>query len=221
MELFKILKVCKSNIDTHKRIHWSNDYNGVLYLSKKIGELKYSVWKEAVNNNKEFPQGTVRWKWDDSLEANITMDKSKWIITEEFILQSLIKKNMKTDRCRVWKCEQICRAKLEQLTGREWPSTRHIGIMGNHGRQLEVDCYNEECKAGVEVQGGQHISPHHYNGHDPVRLDDIIHRDNLKVIHCMENGIKLYRVWLTQINSKSTDKEWDDILMPFIEELNF
>lgn len=231
IELFTIVKIYRDDIQYHKRKWWAKDKynNAVLRMSKKIGEISSKIVKEKLDYQPTYkPQGTMRLKnpWSEELDAYVNRDEKKWVIKPELIDRMMFTKQKKFEKNRIGprirnKSEDMCRRVLERLTGCNWPSTRNVGILGNHGRQLELDCYSEELKAAVEIQGGQHASLHYYNGHDEDRLERIRGNDDIKAIYCMEHGIKLYRVWLVHVDYKSTFKDWEDILMPFIEELHF
>ncbi|MDB4726515.1 hypothetical protein OAF54_03670 [bacterium] len=59
---------------------------------------------------------------------------------------------------------------------------------------LEIDCYNDELKLGVEYNGRQHYEyvPFFHRNKDAFYNQK--YRDELKRIYCKENGIKLIEV---------------------------
>ena len=62
------------------------------------------------------------------------------------------------------------------------------------GQYLEIDCYNDELKIGVEYQGQQHYkyTPHFHKNVEAFRNQQ--YRDELKRIYCRDAGILLIEV---------------------------
>jgi hypothetical protein len=59
-----------------------------------------------------------------------------------------------------WKSQHRCHIILEILTGRQFMSVRPYWLKNPEtGRNLELDCYNEEYRLALEYNGVQH-----YNG---------------------------------------------------------
>lgn len=55
--------------------------------------------------------------------------------------------------------EKLCKVIFERLFHKEFITVRPSWLMGEHGRPLEIDGYNDDLKLGFEYQGKQH-----YNG---------------------------------------------------------
>ena len=63
---------------------------------------------------------------------------------------------------------------------------------GNYN--LEIDCYNEELKLGVEYDGAQHHKYIPYFHKNKEAFYNQKYRDTLKEYMCKENGVILIRV---------------------------
>jgi hypothetical protein len=90
------------------------------------------------------------------------------------------------------KQEREVRGLLEALFGRKFVSTRPLFLRNDvTGHNLELDCYCEELKLGVEVNGIQHYkySPYFHRNHDQFRTQQ--YRDAMKHTKCAENGVVL------------------------------
>lgn len=105
---------------------------------------------------------------------------------------------------RVYKKENKCRAIIEGIYGKPFPSVRPDFLKSPAtGKNLEIDCYNAELKIGLEYDGEQHAkyNPHfHRNG--PTEFTYQIARDEWKTKKCREEGITLIRVphWVTELD---------------------
>jgi hypothetical protein len=94
-------------------------------------------------------------------------------------------------KCSRNKSENETRAIAEQITGKLFPNKR--SIFANN--RLEIDCYCEELKIGIEQQGYQHYQyfPHfHRNG--VIDFEKQQERDQSKRVECLELGIRLIEV---------------------------
>jgi hypothetical protein len=70
-------------------------------------------------------------------------------------------------------------------------------FLRNHvvsGKNLEIDCYNDELKLAVEFQGRQHYQfiPHFHKNKGTYHNQ--LYRDELKREKCRQNGVKLIEV---------------------------
>lgn len=66
------------------------------------------------------------------------------------------------------------------------------------GRNLELDCFNEELKLAVEFNGRQHYEfvPHFHKNIETFHNQK--YRDELKRIYCRDNGIYLIEIPYTE-----------------------
>ena len=103
------------------------------------------------------------------------------------------------------KGEAECRRVAEEYTGLPFrkarPSFLRNEVTGGHN--LELDCYNEKLKIGIEYNGRQHYNfvPHFHATKDAFY--NIKYRDDLKQRLCKENNVKLIIVPYTVKDIKS------------------
>ena len=84
---------------------------------------------------------------------------------------------------------------LEVLTRHEWPSARPPWLVNpKTGKRMEIDCFCEALKTGVEVDGAQHFaySQHMHKSRDAYRRQQA--RDHMKDQLCAALGYTLIRV---------------------------
>lgn len=106
------------------------------------------------------------------------------------------------------KGEIECRRVLETYFKRSFGKTRPDFLKNpaiNEGRNLELDCYNDELKLAVEYNGIQHykFSPYFHRTRDAFQNQK--YRDYLKRQLCEKNGITLIEVPYT-IQIKDIEK---------------
>lgn len=106
--------------------------------------------------------------------------------------------------------ERECRRVAEQFFGKPFVSVRPEFLVNPvTGRALEIDCYNDELKIGIEYNGRQHynyIKTMHPNYEAFLNLR---YRDYIKELLCRVNGVALVKVPYTQehnIETYLTDK---------------
>jgi hypothetical protein len=89
-----------------------------------------------------------------------------------------------------WKNEYRCRLILEILTGMKFVSTRRLEWLINPitKRRLEIDCYCDELKLGVEYNGIQHYKNTNRFGGD---LEHRVYLDTVKKKLCYQNNVTL------------------------------
>lgn len=92
--------------------------------------------------------------------------------------------------------ESQCRSILENYFGKPFPSTRKLPWLKNPltGMPLEIDCYNNQLKIGLEYNGYQH---YHYPNHFHKTEDEFhkqLARDKVKTRLCREYGVHLISV---------------------------
>lgn len=95
-----------------------------------------------------------------------------------------------------WKSEQRCRAILEGIFGVPFPSRRDVDWLVNPatGKNLELDCYNEELQLALEYDGIQHSTPNNKFHRSQEEYDAQRERDRIKTELCAKNGVNLIRV---------------------------
>uniref|UniRef100_A0A6C0LZN9 Uncharacterized protein n=1 Tax=viral metagenome TaxID=1070528 RepID=A0A6C0LZN9_9ZZZZ len=95
-----------------------------------------------------------------------------------------------------WKLEEKCRTILETIYGRPFASIRPDFLKNPAtGRNLEIDCYNDELKLGLEYDGIQHSAytpVFHRNGQNDFIYGTL--KDEFKSKRCRELGITLIRI---------------------------
>jgi len=94
--------------------------------------------------------------------------------------------------------EQETRNSLVRLFGKPFVSIRPPFLVNPEtGRRLELDCYNEELKLGVEFSGLQHyVYPNPFH-RTQAEFDAQLRRDRYKSEQCKQQGIKLITVPFT------------------------
>jgi len=107
----------------------------------------------------------------------------------------------KVKRRRVNKTEEICRNIIEQIYNKPFPSVRPNFLKSPRtGKNLELDCYNQDLKIAIEYNGQQHyqFTPHFHKSKKDFYAQ--VHRDNWKRKKCRENGITLIEIpfWIPQ-----------------------
>lgn len=93
--------------------------------------------------------------------------------------------------------EIATRSTLEEMFQKPFPKIRPSFLNnpvtgGRHN--LEIDCYNDELRLGVEVQGVQHYKyvPFFHKNYEAFMNQK--YRDQMKRYLCKENGIRLIEV---------------------------
>jgi len=84
---------------------------------------------------------------------------------------------------------------LQDLTRRPWDKIRPDFLKNKvTGQNLEFDCWNEEFKIGVEIQGDQHYKyiPYFHKNYEAFRNQQ--YRDELKRMMAKNNNIHLIEV---------------------------
>ena len=91
--------------------------------------------------------------------------------------------------------EKICKKVIEKLTGCKFKKVRPEFLKNpKTGRCLEIDCYNDKLKLGVEYNGMQHyiFVPQYHKSKEDYQQQ--VYRDKLKAKLCKRNNIKLITV---------------------------
>jgi len=90
------------------------------------------------------------------------------------------------------KGEKICKCVLEKMYGLPFTNVRPNWLKNpKTGRNLELDCYNDEIKIAVEYNGIQHYEWPNFLGTDKSVFEKQLERDTLKKELCRKNGVFL------------------------------
>ena len=102
-------------------------------------------------------------------------------------------KKRKTKKCS--KGEQECRDILELIFGGKFPTKRPNFLKNPEtGRNLELDCYNEELKLALEYNGKQHyVYPNAFHKSKQDFMQQL-RRDRYKKLRCDQEGVFLITV---------------------------
>jgi len=91
--------------------------------------------------------------------------------------------------------EMQCRSVLQRLFNKPFPNVRPEFLMsGVTGKKLEIDCYNEDLRLGIEYSGIQHykfVKGMHKNYQDFLNQK---YRDEMKKQMCKDVGVTLIEV---------------------------
>jgi hypothetical protein len=96
---------------------------------------------------------------------------------------------------RINKTEEYCRAIVEKIFHKPFPSVRPNWLNNpKTGRNLELDMFNEQLKLAFEYNGAQHVqyTPYYHNSRED--FDKQVERDKLKNHICKQNGITLISI---------------------------
>lgn len=93
------------------------------------------------------------------------------------------------------KVEAYCCEIMEDIYGQPF-NTSYPDFLRNPetGRKLEIDCYNEDLKIGLEYNGPTHYLWPNYTSQTKVEFIKQIRRDRYKVDACDANGVYLITV---------------------------
>lgn len=88
--------------------------------------------------------------------------------------------------------ERICCETMERIYGVPFTTVRPSWLTNPEtGRALELDCYNDDLKIGVEYNGEQHYKWPNYTNQSHQQFIDQVRRDELKGKLCDRNGVYL------------------------------
>jgi hypothetical protein len=95
---------------------------------------------------------------------------------------------------------------MEELTGLPFDTVRPDFLRNPEtGRNLEIDCYNDQLKIGVEYNGIQHYVYPNFTGQTYEQFIAQARRDQYKIRACDENGVYLIVVPYTVPNERIRD----------------
>jgi len=93
------------------------------------------------------------------------------------------------------KKEEVCRKILEEMYHLPFPSVRPEWLRNPEtGYPLEIDCYNDELKLGLECNGEQHYVWPNFTGQTLDQFKAQVRRDIFKVDRCDQNGVYLITI---------------------------
>lgn len=122
-------------------------------------------------------------------QRRINSSKDKKRISE------LLHMNMSPNLKSKWKYQNVCCKTLEEIYKKPFTSSRPLWLKNPEtGGILEIDCYNDELKIGVEYNGIQH---YRYPNVFHKTYDEFIkqvRRDQYKHKKCDEHGVYLITV---------------------------
>lgn len=107
--------------------------------------------------------------------------------------------------------ERICCETLERMFGVPFTNQRPDWLRNPEtGRNLELDCYNEELKIAVEYNGAQHYQWPNFTGQSKAEFESQLRRDAFKSKMCEKRGVYLlivpYTIPYAEIASYVTNK---------------
>lgn len=168
----------------------------------QIGPVKLGLFEVVLIVCILFILGCA-WYFSDSKRRHHVKGLTKDALKEYNRLFSKKKKHKKH--------ENVCRSILERLTGKSFPSIRPDWLKSPQtGRNLEIDCYNDELKIAVEVQGRQHYEyTPHFHRRGEIDFENQKKRDRWKKAKCEKLGITFIEIPYTMNKDKAE---------PFIRE---
>ncbi len=106
------------------------------------------------------------------------------------------KKSPHKKKKRLNKHEEECRRILESIfKGKKFPNIRPDWLINEiTGNSLEIDCFNEELKLGLEYDGIQHSEQDDHFHKNKQQYEYQKLKDRMKDKMCKEKGIDLIRV---------------------------
>jgi len=179
--------------ETNMEKQRQEEYYKSMLLSSNNNKNEYSHHNQTPNN-----KGNIQVQDEQSGQEEDNQNKQHKQEKEEFIYEDGASKG-----------ENECRRVIQKLTGKSFHKIRPYWLKNPvTGNFLELDCYNEDLKLGIEYNGGQHESyiKHFHGSRDAFRNQQ--YRDYIKNQLCSERG-----VYLINVSSKLKFKE----IEPFIE----
>lgn len=130
----------------------------------------------------------------------VSDDDIKYLFNSEDNIEYDIEENDETQRT---KGEKITCDIMKELFGVPFPRKRPNFLKNpNTGRNLELDCYNEDLKLAVEYNGPTHYKYPNFTGQTKEQFLSQLQRDKFKIKRCEEMGIYLIIVPYTVPHNK-------------------
>lgn len=176
-----------SIVDTDKEkdnqeISIRNEEETIVRSTKRYEECSYDTFVQKKDENNKVPEWT-----NESRRINPAKDKKR--------VSELLHMNMPGNLKSKWKYQNICCKVLEEIYKKPFTSSRPGWLKNPEtGGILEIDCYNEDLKIGVEYNGVQH---YRYPNIFHKTYDEFIkqvRRDQYKHKRCDEQGVYLITV---------------------------
>lgn len=117
----------------------------------------------------------------------------------ESILEKVFHPKPKRKKCEN-KNENHCRSVLEKIFNKPFPTIRPDFLKSpKTGKNLELDCFNEDMGLALEYNGVQHYKFSPYFHKTKKDFLSQVHRDDWKRNKCREKGIILLEIpyWIT------------------------
>lgn len=157
-------------------------YSGPLYEWENnvcpVEKKEENITISANNNNIEeicYNQNNVDIKNSNNIPKKIKMEKPKG----RFMSRG----------------ERICCETLEKIYGAPFTSTRPKWLKNPEtGHNVEIDCFNEDLRIGVEYNGEQHYKWPNWTNQTYDEFINQVRRDKMKVELCDRNGVYLITV---------------------------
>lgn len=147
-----------------------------------------------------YKRKEYHYKGITSYRSNSIMDVLENTVKPFISQQNQTKKKKQK---RVNKTEEMCRKIIEKIYNKPFPSIRPDFLKSPVTKKnLEIDCYNEELRIGLEYNGKQHYTytPHFHR--NKKNFLSQVHRDDWKRKKCRELGIRLIEIpyWVVPVD---------------------
>lgn len=170
--------------DDRYRVHGVNDVIDTI-LNERIGNDDYDEYEEQ----EEQQQYSIV---DDGYYEEEEVIDLEPDLPPAFLPDNSVGEESLVPRS---KPEKICRRTLEKIYGKKFSRIRPDWLRNpKTGRNLEIDCYNDELKIGLEYNGVQHYKWPNFTKMSRQQFLDQVERDHYKIDKCDEMGVYLITV---------------------------
>jgi hypothetical protein len=132
------------------------------------------------------------------IQRKLTRQKGKWtknLSFDNIYMYRSQPAQFQSENKSESKGESECRKFLETIFQQPFPKARPNFLRNPvTGNNLEIDCYNDTLKLGVEYNGQQHYSFTSFFHRNTDAATNQKYRDELKRRMCQENGVTLIEV---------------------------
>jgi hypothetical protein len=174
-------------------LRWLKDYNPPTDNFNKKPEENF---KEEPK--KEIEESFIRSQEEDvsPLQDASPIQDASPLQDVEFIIPEPKYEDIDITTCKGRsKGEKICCKAMEYMFNSSFNSVRPSFLKNPEtGRNLEIDCYNEELKIAVEYNGIQHYKWPNFTGQSKEDFIRQLERDKMKKQVCKQKGIFLITV---------------------------